>query len=297
MSLPAYRDKTSPRQYRTTIRVLRKFLIFAALFVPASTLYPASSWQIAQAEAEVARLRQLVQAGAAPRLNLEKAENDLAHLRESQRMEDLLFGAADVQDLTPQQAAALVQIAERQVVEQQHRIEERKRLIEAGVAARISLTPLLEELEHRQKTLDLARSRARLLEQVALQIQAEENLAGADELPDSQPSPLVEKHLGNGDFSTRDYWTLAAAFQRKFGRALPVSAFGSTATHRALGFDHRGRVDVALDPDSAEGAWVLRFLESLRVPYYAFRAAIPGRSTAPHIHLGPPSMRIRRTAD
>jgi hypothetical protein len=42
-------------------------------------------------------------------------------------------------------------------------------------------------------------------------------------------------------------------FVSKFGRTLPVSAFGQTRLHSRLGFDHRNGVDVALSPDSAEG--------------------------------------------
>ena len=36
-----------------------------------------------------------------------------------------------------------------------------------------------------------------------------------------------------------------AAYEEHFGKPLPISAMGETAVHRALGFDHRGRVDVA----------------------------------------------------
>jgi hypothetical protein len=50
---------------------------------------------------------------------------------------------------------------------------------------------------------------------------------------------------------------------------------------------------VALNPDQAEGVWLREYLETRRVPYFAFRAAIPGKSTAPHIHIGPPSTRLR----
>jgi hypothetical protein len=63
--------------------------------------------------------------------------------------------------------------------------------------------------------------------------------------------------------------------------------------HRALGFDHTGRIDVALMPDSTEGVWLRRYLESKSIPYYAFRAAIAGKATAAHIHIGPGSTRLR----
>jgi hypothetical protein len=55
-------------------------------------------------------------------------------------------------------------------------------------------------------------------------------------------------------------------------------------------------VDVALNPDQREGIWLLKYLKKTKIPYYAFRAAVRGKATAPHIHLGPPSLRLR-TAD
>ena len=70
------------------------------------------------------------------------------------------------------------------------------------------------------------------------------------------------------------------------------SAVGETAVHRALGFDHRNRVDVALNPDQPEGVWLRRYLESRRIPYFAFWQAVPGKATGAHIHMGPMSTRL-----
>ncbi len=56
--------------------------------------------------------------------------------------------------------------------------------------------------------------------------------------------------------------------------------------HRALGFDHRGRVDVAVVPSAPEGIWLRQYLQSRKIPYYAFSRAIPGKATAAHIHIG-----------
>ena len=80
-------------------------------------------------------------------------------------------------------------------------------------------------------------------------------------------------------------------FVSKFGRTLPVSAFGQTRLHTRLGFDHRRSVDVALSPDSAEGRALLKKLRGLGVPFIAFRKAIPGIATGAHIHIGRPSPR------
>jgi len=80
-------------------------------------------------------------------------------------------------------------------------------------------------------------------------------------------------------------------FISKFGRTLPVSAFGQTRLHDRMGFDHRNGIDVALSPDSAEGRAVLDRLRGLGVPFIAFRRAVPGVATGAHIHVGKPSPR------
>jgi len=152
----------------------------------------------------------------------------------------------------------------------------------------------VEELERRRQTLGLARSRAQLLGELAEMARAEEAL---DQILESAPQEaprIAERYDGGGQFGAAHLKSIVLAFERQFDRPLPVSARGATATHRALGFDHRDRVDVALNPDSPEGWWLRRYLETLRVPYFAFRGVIRGRSTAPHIHIGPPSLRLRR---
>jgi hypothetical protein len=95
--------------------------------------------------------------------------------------------------------------------------------------------------------------------------------------------------------TSNDIKTLTLAFEKKFDKPLPVSARGETAVHRALGFDHTGRIDVAITPDSAEGVWLRQYLEAKDIPYYAFRVAMPGKATGAHIHVGPGSTRLQAT--
>ena len=102
----------------------------------------------------------------------------------------------------------------------------------------------------------------------------------------------MERFDGDGKFTTADYLRVQSAFEQQFHEPLPVSAEGETAVHRAMGFDHRNRVDVALFPDTTEGKWLRRFLEARHIPYYAFRSMVPGKATAAHIHIGPPSTRL-----
>ena len=93
-------------------------------------------------------------------------------------------------------------------------------------------------------------------------------------------------------------WSLSEAgaveqfFMGKFGRALPVSSFGQSPVHDRWGYDHHNAMDVGLSPDSAEGRALMEYLRSSGVPFTAFRFAIPGTATGPHIHVGRPSHRV-----
>jgi hypothetical protein len=111
--------------------------------------------------------------------------------------------------------------------------------------------------------------------------------------PEPAEAPgVAERHNGDGIFDMVIFARVQAAYERQFGNPLPISALGQTAVHRAMGFDHSGRVDVALNPDSAEGEWLRTYLTVERIPFFVFRQAIPGRATGAHIHIGPMSTRL-----
>jgi hypothetical protein len=247
-----------------------------------------------RAEQEVSRIRTLVEAGAMPRATLEKAEADLAEARDEMILSERLYGKATVDDLTDEAAREMVNAGERQLVRQQERVDELKKLIDEGVKPRTELTPLLEELDRRRQTLMLAESRVRLLAELEkmarLEVEVEDELAMRDMPRTSQ------RYDGDGTFNDNDFQRVNAAFKERFGQVLPVSAYGMTAVHRSLGFDHRGRVDVAVDPNDSQGRWLRAYLESQKIPYFAFAAAIRGKATGAHIHLGTPSPRLVRAA-
>jgi hypothetical protein len=240
---------------------------------------------------EVERLRAMAESGAIPRARLDQAQAELADAEDNMILRRTLYGTVRVEDFTREQTEQMVTAAERLVQRQEERYERSRDLVAQGVMARVTLAALLEDLEFRRKTLDLAKFRAKLVEELEEYAHAEEEADTESLLP--APRRIIERYNGRGLFNAVDFARVNAAFQRQFLRPLPVSARGETATHRALGFDHRGRVDVALNPDQREGVWLLAFLKRLQIPYYAFRAAVAGKATAPHIHLGPPSLRLR----
>jgi hypothetical protein len=97
---------------------------------------------------------------------------------------------------------------------------------------------------------------------------------------------------GNFKWSLREAPRIERYFSQTFGRHLPVTAMGQSDTHNRLRFDHRDSMDVALHPDSTEGKTLIAHLRKSGIPFIAFRGAVPGASTGPHIHIGKASARL-----
>lgn len=108
-----------------------------------------------------------------------------------------------------------------------------------------------------------------------------------------------EETAGLARFNGLAAWSLTTGapqlqqfFLARFGRALPISAFGQTPLHDRMGFDHRNALDLAVHPDSPEGRALMQHLRSVGIPFIAAWGAIPGSASGAHIHVGQPSPRI-----
>lgn len=111
-------------------------------------------------------------------------------------------------------------------------------------------------------------------------------------IPGVVATPAYIRFNGSAKWTLTDAAKVSNFFVSHFRKQLPVSAYGQTATHDRLGFDHRNSVDVAVHPDSAEGQALIAYLQSAGIPFMAFRHAISGSATGAHIHIGYPSHRI-----
>lgn len=246
--------------------------------------------EITKAKTGLQELRALVEAGAAPRAQLERAEEAMADAEDAVFLRHTLYG----EDLSEEQSDEMVAAAVRRFERRKQAVRQAQQLVKQGVASQLSLGTFLEDADRAQREYDLAVSRAKLVRELAAMAQAEKTVDSDLEQAPSESLSVAERFDGNGIFTPRDLKKISAAFASQFAKSLPVSAFGETAVHRALGFDHRNRVDVAVHPDQPEGVWLRRFLATCRIPYFAFRHAVPGKATAAHIHIGPMSGRIVR---
>lgn len=99
------------------------------------------------------------------------------------------------------------------------------------------------------------------------------------------------RFTGAGSWVLSQANPIEAFFQQTFKRPLPIAVFGQGAIHNQWRLDHRNAMDISLNPDGAEGQALIKFLQSNGIPFSAFRGAIPGVATGPHIHIGLPSHR------
>lgn len=99
------------------------------------------------------------------------------------------------------------------------------------------------------------------------------------------------RYNGGASWALSDAWKVQRFFLESFKKPLPIAVFGQGSIHDRWHLDHHNSMDVSLHPDGAEGQALLNFLRSNGIPFLAFRAAIPGTATGPHIHIGRPSHR------
>ena len=236
----------------------------------------------AQADADLQRVRDLVRAGALPRKALVEAES--AHLERGYR--ETLRRTLLSDSLKPEELATMLDAANGLQRIVQERFDRVMAQVNAQVVPANRLQEAKDQLDAAKRQVELAESRANLVRQMERMAAAEtylEELEGDEE---------AYRFYGFEDYEQELLYEIAEMYRAAFGTDPPVSAEGDTPLHRSMGLDHTGRIDVAVHPDSDEGLFLIYMLESLGIPYIAFRTAIPGQATGPHIHLGPPSDRI-----
>jgi len=251
---------------------------------------------VIRAKLDFDRMKQLVGQGALPRLRLDKAQDDVDDALDMSILRKNIYST----DVTPEQADQMVQIAERMVLRRQRAIARMQALVNSGVISLAEAQLAGADLDRSRTELAMAITRANVVRQLAEAAKLQKQIATLESQAETHPDwsgKLYTRYAGNGAFSAVDRQKVESAYMAHFFKPLPISADGETAVHRSLGFNHRGRIDVGVSPDSPEGMWLLSYLQKNHIPYFAFRAAIPGRATGAHIHIGPQSTHLTAAAD
>lgn len=240
---------------------LLSFSVVARAQAPAAGLSPARAALVKATEDYKAGTREMIRLKEA-----EVARAEQKHEQLKQLAADGLVARRDVEQ--SEQALAALRAAlegfHKQLTDSDHLIAE---VIEAEEAER--------EAAARTKALEKAIARSRMT------LTSRQSVGG-----------VVIRHSGGGGWSIAGLSNVQSFFFSTFGRPLPTSAVGQSATHDRMGFAHHRAADVALHPDSPEGRALIGFLRANGIPFIAFRAAVPGSATGPHIHIGPPSSRL-----
>jgi hypothetical protein len=169
-------------------------------------------------------------------------------------------------------------------------LETRRRLLETGGVSRRDVEAAEAAVTTAQAALDGTRREIGEAERLVAEAVAAESLPPLPTGATASTAVLVQHH-GPAPWSLARVDSLQRFFSARFGHALPISAFGQTAVHDRLGFDHRNAVDVAVHPDSPEGRALMAWLEREGVSFLAFRGPVRGEATGAHVHVGEPSPR------
>ena len=192
----------------------------------------------------------------------------------------------------------LVPYYENEVKRAEEKLEQSKKLFAEGLIPK-------SQLEENERALAVAKQD--LAETNRLLTNADQQIAAA--LVETAANAEIAKNLrlarqslvrtaaftrytGTGGWNLGDSWKVQRFFYDSFKKQLPIAVFGQGAIHDRWRLDHRNAMDIQLHPDGVEGRALLEFLQKNGIPYLAFRSAIPGTATCPHIHIGRPSHRF-----
>ena len=196
---------------------------------------------------------------------------------------------------------ALLPFHEAEVTRATETVARRRELFTRGIVARREVEDAERAREAAEAKLGTTRSEITQSETLVAEVVARDALRRVPASPTPAPRDAGVAGARFTYYNGLGTWSLAQAskieqfFTTRFGRALPISAWGQTAVHDRLGFDHRDALDVAVHPDSAEGRALMTYLRSASISFIAFRGAVPGVATGAHIHIGPASQRLARS--
>jgi hypothetical protein len=225
---------------------------------------------------------------AKPKAPQPQPETELTKLR------DLYIKATKEYKASLEKLLALYQASTQKT---QTRLDQSKKLLADGLISQRDVEQSERALADAQlKVLGVQQQIASAdtqIAQVLIEIEGDKQIA---KLGPGRKGSLVTtasfiRYTGAGSWVLSQAGRIESFFQQTFKRPLPIAVFGQGAIHNQWHLDHRNAMDISLNPDGPEGKALLEFLRSNGIPFSAFRGAIPGVATGPHIHIGMPSHR------
>lgn len=191
----------------------------------------------------------------------------------------------------------LIAIYETNVKKADDKLAQSKKLLDEGLISRVQVDASELALKTEQEKLNAAQRQLTeadaQIAAILVETEAERTIAKNLGLARQRlvRTTSFTRYAGVPGWGLGGAWKVQRFFSDTFKRELPVAVFGQGAIHDRWRLDHRNAMDVTLHPDSPEGQALLGFLQKNGIPYLAFRSAIPGTATGPHIHIGRPSHR------
>ena len=191
----------------------------------------------------------------------------------------------------------LLVIYEGNVKTAEEKVSSSKKLLDEGLVSRAEFERTEQALQaEKNKVADVQKQMANADSQIAavlVEADADETLAKNLKLATTKlvKTTSFMRFNGNSGWGLGEAWKVQRFFSDTFHKSLPVAVFGQGAIHDRWRLDHRNAMDISLHPDSPEGQALLNYLQKNGIPFLAFRSAIPGTATGPHIHIGRPSHR------
>lgn len=191
----------------------------------------------------------------------------------------------------------LLAIYEANVVRAEEKVATARKLLKEGLISRVEFEVSERVVgNEKAKVAEARRQMANADSQIAdvlVETQADEELAKNLSLAKNKlvRTSTFVRFQGLTGWGLTEAWKIQRFFSDTFKKQLPIAVFGQGAIHERWRLDHRNAMDISLHPDGVEGQTLLNFLQKNGIPYSAFRSAIPGTATGPHIHIGRPSHR------
>ncbi|HET8783647.1 MAG TPA: hypothetical protein VFM63_14575 [Pyrinomonadaceae bacterium] len=192
----------------------------------------------------------------------------------------------------------LISIYETNVKKAEDKLDVSKKLLDEGLISKVQFEEYELALKGEREKLEGARRQMTEADaQIAamlVETEAEKTISKNLRLARQSlvRTTAFTRYTGSGSgWNLGEAYKIQRFFSDTFNKQLPVAVFGQGPIHDRWRLDHRNAMDISLHPDSAEGQALLNFLQKNGIPYLAFRSAIPGTATGPHIHIGRPSHR------